>query len=156
MMTDHRYQLDQWGHHIPGPFESPIEETFAESALKYFRPSLEVQKQVEVQTQVGRFRLDFLISSEKERVAIECDGREYHRFRQDLWRDAAILSEKHVDKIYRLSGEGIYYHLEDCIYIMSQWDPQLFSKKGFHAISRVCSEDVLQQLEEDRMSAWLW
>lgn len=43
------------------PFESNIEEIFAWEISKHLKPDLTFQKQFEINTSYGNFRLDFLI-----------------------------------------------------------------------------------------------
>jgi len=75
------------------PYESPLEDLFAWNAVKYLGETVAFDKQVEVDTICGKFRLDFLAVSPESRVAFECDGVEYHEPRRDEWRDAMIQVE---------------------------------------------------------------
>ncbi len=87
--------------------------------------------QISVNTLCGRFILDFVINgSNGSRTAIECDGKDFHNFSRDEWRDAMILGEQHVDVIYRLRGADLVHNITDVLYIMSIEDPYLFSERG--------------------------
>jgi hypothetical protein len=66
------------------PYDSPIEDRFAENLVKYLRDDVDLSTQVECKTICGDFHLDFLITSGNgAKVAIECDGKEFH----DSYRD---------------------------------------------------------------------
>ena len=134
-----------WMHAGPSyepPYESPLEHLFALNAIKYLKRSINFQKQVEVKTICGRFRMDFVADTGSKRVAFECDGSEYHNPSRDEWRDAMILGAGAVDVIYRLRGSDLTYHLEDCLFLASQWDPEIFSERGLINLERLASDEV--------------
>lgn len=113
------------------PYDSPIEDLFAYHFVKYASESAALTPQVEVETLCGRFFLDFVLSgSDGSRIAVECDGKEFHDFSRDEWRDAMILGERHVDAIYRLRGADIVHNIVCALYVMSRLDPSLFSDRG--------------------------
>lgn len=113
------------------PYDSPIEDLFAYNAVKYLADDVELMPQVSIQTICGRFVLDFLLQSPSAgRVAVECDGKEFHEESRDEWRDAMILGGGLVDAIYRLRGCDIHFHIEDLLYLMSRHDPTLMSERG--------------------------
>lgn len=112
------------------PYESSLEELFAINVIKYLDDSVVFQKQVLVETICGQFRIDFVIDTGLKKVAIECDGKEFHDKSRDEWRDAMILGAGAVDVVYHLRGADLTYHLEDCLYIISKWESDIFSKRG--------------------------
>ena len=112
------------------PLESPLEELFAFNLEKYLDSSINLQNQIEVETICGNFRIDFVAYSKIKRIAFECDGADYHNVARDEWRDAMILGAKAVDVIYRLRGSDLTYHIEDCLYLISKWEPEIFSQRG--------------------------
>lgn len=103
--------------------ESPIEQLMliALNAIgtknnHYFRKIFEMFDvlDVEPQKEVGKYRLDFLISCLNQRkesflFAVECDGMEYHlnekSFQHDRKRDRELLSEGVIT--IRFSGKEI-------------------------------------------------
>lgn len=130
--------------------ESPIERLFAWNIAKYLHEDVTTEQQVEVQTICGTYRLDFLIQRGRKVVAVECDGKEFHRIERDEWRDALILETKKVHAIYRLRGSDLTYHTEDLLYLMSKRDRDLFSERGLFNLSRLASE---QAIESERIGA---
>lgn len=123
-----------------GVVESPIEELFLHHAAKYFAEGRPIQTQVWVRTLCGRFRLDFLVDTGTKRVAFECDGEAFHK---DLWRDelrdSLILGTGEIDAIYRLPGKVLTFRPEDCFYLVSRWDPELFSPRGLANLQQLAS-----------------
>ena len=97
---------------------------------KYLSSDVKVSKQVEVQTQHGQFRLDFVLYSINEKIAVECDGRDFHDVFRDEFRDAILLGEEHISTIYHFRGCDLTYHPDDCIWLMSFIDSGFFSKRG--------------------------
>lgn len=104
--------------------------------------------QVEVETICGTFRLDFVTFGQNTfRVAFECDGKDFHNEARDEWRDAMILGSGEVDIIYRFRGSDLMYHMEDIIYAVAQWEPELFSQRGMININLLALEEVKYFLE---------
>jgi len=125
------------------PFESPLEEVFDHNIIKYLDDRVTLYTQVEINTICGKFRLDFLAQTPKGmKVAFECDGKEYHEESRDEWRDAMILGANEVDAIYRIRGSDITYHVEDIIYIISQWNPEIFSSRGLINLDILASSEI--------------
>lgn len=123
-------------------YDSPIEFLFAQHLKKYLHPAAKLLRQVEVTTICGTFRLDFVLEISKQRIALECDGEEYHDARRDEFRDAMILGAGAVDSIYRLRGRDIYYSPGECLFIISRWNPELFSEAGIVSIERGSKFDL--------------
>jgi very-short-patch-repair endonuclease len=118
------------------PYDSPIEDIFAYNYVKYANEDASMEPQVSVQTLCGRFILDFVLTtSDGTRIAVECDGQEFHDFSRDEWRDAMILGEKHVDAIYRIRGADLFHNIASVLYVMSVLDPLLFSSRGMTNLS---------------------
>jgi len=125
------------------PYDSPIEDEFALQASKYFSENVDLSTQVEYKTICGKFRVDFLaISSCGIKTIIECDGKDYHDEHRDEWRDAMILGSNDVDEIYRIRGVDIVYHLEDVMFALSMWSPQLFDDRQKYNLRKIASEEL--------------
>jgi hypothetical protein len=128
------------------PYDSPIEAIFAWNLGKYINPDLKLDKQIEVNTPWGIFILDFVVECESERIAFECDGKDFHDVERDEWRDAVILGEGHVDTIYRLRGTDLVHRAEDCLFIISHLEPQIFSNKGRANLETLANDYVKESL----------
>lgn len=122
--------------------ESELERLFAENLLKYLSDDALLTTQVNVNTICGNFRLDFVVLSNDKKYAFECDGQEFHNESRDEWRDAMILGAGAVDFIYRLRGPDLYYHTEDCLYIISKWNPSTFSHRGIINLTTLASKEA--------------
>ena len=112
------------------PYESPIEDVFAEHCFKYLSNDVTVEKQVEVITNHGRFRIDFVLTNSTRRIAIECDGKEFHEFLRDELRDGILLGENHYDTIYHFRGCDLVYYPYDCIWLISILDKDIINRRG--------------------------
>lgn len=130
--------------------ESPLEEQFAQSLEKYLSPSSEIYPQYEVQTILGKFRLDFMVALNGHKIGFECDGKEFHDPFRDEWRDALILNSKEIDTIYRFRGKDIFSFLDDCIYIIFMHDPIIFNERYKYHYNNLVSPDTLSYFVSDR------
>ncbi len=110
--------------------ESPIEDIFAWHSTKYISDEVTFDNQVWVNTEHGRFRIDFVLSDRKQGVAVECDGHDFHDAFRDEFRDAILLGEGHFETIYHFRGCDLTYYPEDCLWLISILDPDLFSERG--------------------------
>lgn len=148
------------------PFESAIEEQLADALDKYVAETTGFENQVEVKTPNGAFRLDFLLTSHNRKVAIEADGREFHNYSRDMFRDALILAHTDVDAVYRLRGRDIHRMLEDALYSISVVEPWIFSQRALVNLRmlstvsrsderlRIISEFIIAENEEVGL-AWI-
>lgn len=113
---------------IPG---SPIEEQFIWEFEKVVSERCSISREVEAQTPIGLFRLDFVVEDDKGRkIGVECDGKEFHNSEKDVRRDAAIVSTGIVDKIYRLRGKDICWHIYEAIELLGWCEPWILSDRG--------------------------
>ncbi len=124
------------------PYESPLEDLFALNVVKYLRSSVGFDKQVKAETICGKFRMDFVVYCGSKKVAFECDGQGYHEDLRDEWRDAMILGAGAVDTIYRLRGSDLTYYLEDCLFIVSQWEAEIFSERALINLKVLASDEA--------------
>ena len=72
------------------PYDSPLEAQLAYFLPKYIEDAAKFFKQYEVETPRGTFRLDFLVDSPKGKFGFECDGKDFHDYYRDMFRDALI------------------------------------------------------------------
>ena len=116
---------------MTGPeFESEIERLFGERLEPMLAPGVVLERQHNANTRVGNFRFDFYVVAGGERIAIECDGAEFHDAGRDEWRDAATLGDGVVDVVVRVPGYGIVHRLDDSMAVLAHWYPAIFSERG--------------------------
>jgi len=102
-------------------YDSPIERILGELMCKFMnRSSVTIFPQVEIQTLGGLFVLDFLIVSGGQKYAVECDGRDYHEYYGDLYRDTMLLANKFIDGMLRFRGVDINQVPHACLLILSK------------------------------------
>lgn len=108
-------------------FQSPIEERMHHILTRSILKSVSICQQHKVKTDSGIKRLDFLLQTNGgRRVAIECDGKEWHDAEKDSVRDAAILRSKLVDRIIRFRGCDIWHRDIDVMWLLCEFAPELF------------------------------
>ena len=112
------------------PYDSPLEEQFAYSLPKYIEEQAKFYKQYEVETVRGTFKLDFLVDSPKGKFGFECDGKDFHEFHRDMFRDALILGSSDIISVHRITGADIHNRLEDALFAISKIEPDAFSERG--------------------------
>lgn len=132
----------------PPQYESPLEEDFTYHLTKYLDPTISLTPQFEVKTICGTFRIDFVAHGSAGLIGFECDGKDFHDFSRDEWRDAMILGSKGVDAIYRLRGSDLFYHIDDILHFISRWNPELFSQRGLLNLETLASDAVRSDSEE--------
>lgn len=127
--------------------ESPLEELFIQNLEKYLSSESKIFPQQEVKTIGGNFRLDFLLTIGDKKIAFECDGKEYHDPWRDEWRDALILGSTEIDTIYRFRGMDLHTFLNDCIYLIYYYDPELFNDRYYLNAPQLISNTLKEQIE---------
>ncbi len=106
--------------------ESPIEEKLLDSLLPCLAPGVRIETQVPIYTSGGNYRVDFSLITKERVYVIECDGKDFHDYKKDLWRDLNILSSGTVDEIYRFRGCDIHHSVESCVAFLRAMTPDLF------------------------------
>jgi hypothetical protein len=127
--------------------ESPIEDLFESKLLGFLaHDTVTFKRQHEVNTDWGKFRLDFALFHKDFKLGIECDGKDFHDAEFDLWRDALLLNGAEVDKIIRISGAQIYRNIYSCIYRIMILHPFLFQTKERPRIISRAIDEIRSQL----------
>lgn len=127
------------------PYGSKIEYLFAELLVKHLRDEVDFSAQKECVTLCGKFILDFLATTpEGNKIAFECDGKEYHDPHRDEWRDAMIIGSGYADEIYRIRGSDINYHLYEILYAISIFSPNIFTERAKYILSKEANEYVVK------------
>lgn len=125
------------------PYSSPIEDNMAYNLVKYIAEDVQLLSQLSVETLCGQFIPDFVLELPAgRRIAIECDGRDFHDLSRDEWRDAMILGTGHVESVYRCRGSDIVGHIEDLLFLITQIEPQFFSERGRTNLRVLASDEA--------------
>ena len=131
--------LEMFGDELHNPREydiagidSPIALIFLDQFRKVSHDEVRVRGEYKVQTDIGAFRIDFMLErpSSGAKIGIECDGRDFHSADRDSQRDAAIIRTGVVDKIYRLRGRDIFYHIYEVLDLLGWCEPWILSLRG--------------------------
>ncbi len=126
------------------PYDSPIEDEFAYHIFKYISSSTEVIPQKEIVTFCKTYRVDFFIKCGEQKVIVECDGAMYHDFYRDLIRDTLILGTGQVKTIFRLKGKNILYNINDLLWLLCRYCPEIFTERGCKVLTNLVSKATLQ------------
>ena len=59
-----------------------------------------------------------------------------------LRRDATVLAVGAADTLYRLRGSDLLHHMDDVLFLASQWDPDMFSERGRINLRTLASPEV--------------
>ena len=121
--------------------ESPIEEDFLHCFYKVKAVNVSIKGQEDCQTRLGNFRIDFVITTGSRRIAIECDGKDYHDKERDKLRDEAILETGFVDTIYRIPGRSLCFFTNDVLDLLRIAEPSLFDERGNQLLDRIMDDD---------------
>jgi very-short-patch-repair endonuclease len=137
---------------LDAPYESPLEEAFAQNVVKYLDDAITLRKQLEVNTVCGQFRIDFVAERSGRRIGLECDGAEFHPSPlRDEWRDAMILGDGSIACIYRFRGKDVFTRVEDCLFILSAWEARFFSERGLRRLEAEASEEAKSQVSRRQL-----
>jgi very-short-patch-repair endonuclease len=124
------------------PCDSPIEDIFYLQIQKYLSSGCKINRQFECKTKIGTFYLDFLIQIDGRNLGFECDGKDYHTdIDRDEKRDQAIIEAGLADRIFRVRGRDIVYHLPDCLDIIREVEPSLISERGHLNIKQLATRE---------------
>jgi hypothetical protein len=137
-MPERGFDTEFWADSLDSACESPIEEIFARECPKYLDSRASFDCQAEVRTRHELFCVDFVL---EERIAVECDGCDFHDPLRDEFRDAILLGEGHFTTVYHFRGRDLTCYPEDCIWLISLEYPAMFSERGRHQLN------CLHQLE---------
>lgn len=132
------------------PCDSPIEEQFLWDYQKVANDRVALRRQHECDTQLGRFRVDFVITDThgSRKIGVECDGRDFHDVSRDAQRDLAIVSAGVLDKVYRLRGSDIHWRIHDTLQMLALREPWMFSERGVEVLASLASP------EHDHEDTW--
>ena len=128
------------------PYDGAVQDEFAWHIVKYLREDAVLQSEVELVTPGALFTVDFVVEvsgvgdgpgGRSRRVAFECGGgRSLRDHQRRLRRDASLVASGVVDALYRLRGSDLLDHMDDCLYLIDQWETSapdtvdLFSDRG--------------------------
>ncbi|MDQ0062353.1 endonuclease domain-containing protein [Paenibacillus harenae] len=106
-VTDHLYETI---NAIERNIESPIERIAALEALKFRDTAGEITYKIMSQYPVGPYKADVVVTGPDKKVAIECDGHEFHektksQAARDKKRDREFQKEGYI--ILRYTGSEI-------------------------------------------------
>ena len=132
--------------HVEPPYPGAVQDELAWHLAKYLREDARLESEATVEVTAGPshgpayFTLDLAVDvpvdglpGATRRVAFEAGSpgrnplRDHDRL---LRRDATVLAVGAADAVVRLRGSDLLHHMEDVLFLVAQWDPELFSERG--------------------------
>ncbi|GAB5521336.1 MAG: hypothetical protein RhofKO_35870 [Rhodothermales bacterium] len=128
------------------PYERPLEDEFAWHLVKYLDPVAGLLYQERVETKAGAFWINFVVETGLRRIGFEVGELDADADTQhDHLRDALLVGSDGLDVVYRLRGRDLLYRLHDCLYLVAQWEPKLFSQRGHINLRTLAAPDARAQ-----------
>jgi len=133
------------------PYPGALQDEFAWHLVKYLRDDAHMEAEVQVELPGALFTLDFVIDLPvdaragglRRRVGFELGGgRSLRDHDRRLRRDATLIAHGAVDTVYRLRGSDLLHHMDDVLYLASQWDPDVFSERGRINLKTLASSEA--------------
>lgn len=147
------------------PYEGALQDEFAWHLVKYLREDAVLRSEVEVAIPGALFAVDFVVEAPGgaggavRRVAFECGGsRGLRDHQRQARRDAALVGSGAVDVLYRLRGSDLLHHMEDVLFLVSEWEAaegaaSPFSERGRINLRTLASPAArLQRLRPEQPS----
>lgn len=138
--------------HVEPPYPGAIQDELAWHLVKYLREDARLRSEVGVEIGPSSarpagpghgpayFTLDLVVDVPVDglpggtrRVVFEAGspGRDALRDHDRLLRrDATVLACGAADTVYRLRGSDLLHHMDDVLFLASQWDADVFSERG--------------------------
>lgn len=89
-----------------------------------------IETEVPVASPWGHFRFDFVLTSPSgTKLAIECDGAQFHDSWRDEYRDAVTLGSGCADEVWRFTGATIHKWPWVCVYLLTLEHPEAFRRR---------------------------
>lgn len=112
---------------LTGMYESPAEECLGERLRSMVDSTTKCQTQVWVDTWIGPFRLDLVLTDRNgRRIAVEVDGRDFHEPVRDHWRTVFVVGDKRVDVVYRVPARDLRVNLMGVLAGLASVEPLCF------------------------------
>ena len=144
--------------HVEPPYPGAIQDELAWHLAKYIREDARITSEVAVEITAGPshgpayFTLDLAVDvpvdglpGATRRVAFEAGSPARNPLRDHdrlLRRDATVLAVGAADAVVRLRGSDLLHHMEDVLFLVAQWDPELFSERGRINLRTLASPEV--------------
>ena len=146
------------GPHYEPPYPGAVQDELAWHLVKHLRDDVRLASEVEVEVPASAdwprsgtgpafFTLDLVAEVPTgdgvRRVAFEAaGGRGLRDHDRRLRRDATLLAHGVVDTVYRLRGSDLLGHMDDVLYLASQWDADVFSERGRVNLTTLASPEA--------------
>jgi len=129
-----------------GPFYDPpygtrVEDELAWQLVKYLKSQSHFHSQVQVSTPCGSFSLDIVLEYQGRFICIECGSADDEI--EDRFRDAIVMGSASFDALYRFRIEDISCHMDDLLFLLSSWHPELFTDRARANLTHLASSETI-------------
>lgn len=109
--------------------DSPIEAILIPALLDVFHDGVKWQQQKPFSCR-REYRVDLWASHAGRSVVVECDGKDFHDYRDDERRDADMLESGLVTDVIRFGGACIAYDKDECVRWVARYLPFLIDSQA--------------------------
>src|SRR5579859_7675727 len=104
-----------------------IPHIFAYHMAKFIREDAELEPNVLIHTFCGDFLIDFVLTvNHRQITGFRLTKKDFLRDGDEEWCDAMILGDRLLENIYSIPVKGIKYKINDVLYAISRWNPNIF------------------------------
>ena len=128
--------------------ESPIELALLRALDYRLQAGALLVPQVELPTQGGDFRADFLLVAGEQITLIECDGADFHTdLLDDHLRSAFILHAGWADQVLRFSGTMLHHAPDDAALWVNAVAPEALGERVALALRRLATSETAEEID---------
>jgi len=128
---------------IIGPeAESPLATRLERALELHISDQTTLIREYQCETPWANFRIDLVAQTPLVRIGFECDGKYFHDRHRDEIRDSLILGQKCVETIYRFPGDQVNFAIHDMLYLVSLYDPTVFTERGRKVLATQACDSV--------------
>lgn len=140
---------------LNGMYESPAEECLGERLRSSVDPTTKFQTQVWVDTWVGPFRLDLVLTDRSgRRIAIEVDGKDFHEPVRDHWRTVFVVGDERVDVVYRVPASDLKANLVGVLAGLAAVEPLCFPEVELLRWKEITDDSSIRRSAHGSEGAW--
>jgi hypothetical protein len=113
------------------PYENEVDDRLARHLVAYLTPAASLEYKANVWAAYSACSFDFMIDLGTRRIAID-----YSATPDDLAgalvedNDALALGAGIIDIVFRIRGRDLEERMYDCLHLIAQWEPNLFTPYG--------------------------
>lgn len=138
------------------PYDNEVDDRLARHLVAYLTPAASLDYKARIWAAYTQCRFDFVIDLGTRRIALDYTGTPTDiagALVED--NDALALGAGVVDVVFRVRGRDLDERMYDCLHMIAQWEPQLFTPYGrriFASRASIEARRTVAGLEDDIVS----